>query len=403
MCVLSLMDGVLYSPKMESLTNELEKLDIAYSIVYVSNKEDLAIAVRELSTASAIAFDAEGVKLGRSGPLTVAAFGAIDSSASLPIYVVDVQELGGNDVFGKSDASSRSHLEIIFSKSDGSLRSLLENKTIEKVTFDCRADSDALFHQFGVKLNGVLDMQVLDQGIRIHKGSVPPQKCQYLTSGEIPALPNMDTVAARLGLSTAKLPKPHAYSSQVWAERPLKASAIAYAANDVHVIRQMFIKSRSVQLERQLKNAVMEHSKRYEGMFRDLDSAAHSVKMLDKTFLCEEHPIIQESALPTSHPRLPAESQRQSLGREKWDAAVHALLTKDTSNPSKVFNNVLFILQHNDWYTTEAYAYLRQLSASYPFTAKQRARIRSPPKLERSEDYDDDYYCDSDDDSYSYY
>ena len=43
---------------------------------------------------------------------------------------------------------------------DHGLRALLESTTIVKLFFDCRRDSDALYHQFGVQLHCVLDTQV---------------------------------------------------------------------------------------------------------------------------------------------------------------------------------------------------------------------------------------------------
>lgn len=45
---------------------------------------------------------------------------------------------------------------------DGSepLRGLLEDPAVTKLMFDCRRDSDALFHQFQVRLAGVLDVQL---------------------------------------------------------------------------------------------------------------------------------------------------------------------------------------------------------------------------------------------------
>ncbi len=42
----------------------------------------------------------------------------------------------------------------VFSKTLPSFHSLLEDSAVTKVTFDCRCDSNALFHQFGVFLAG---------------------------------------------------------------------------------------------------------------------------------------------------------------------------------------------------------------------------------------------------------
>ena len=103
-----------------------------YKVVYVSTEEQLLQAVAEISKSNCIAFDCEGVDLGRDGPLTVATFSTLASEA--PIYVVDVQGLGGDKVFASS-----------------AFKGILASKGQRKIMFDCRADSDALFHQFGVR------------------------------------------------------------------------------------------------------------------------------------------------------------------------------------------------------------------------------------------------------------
>lgn len=51
---------------------------------------------------------------------------------------------------------------------DGSatLKSLLENTSIAKAFFDVRNDSDALYNQFEVYLQGVVDLQLMEWKIR---------------------------------------------------------------------------------------------------------------------------------------------------------------------------------------------------------------------------------------------
>ncbi|KAK4636031.1 hypothetical protein CLAFUW4_01299 [Fulvia fulva] len=42
------------------------------------------------------------------------------------------------------------------------LKAVLEDESMSKAIFDCRTDSDALFSHFGIKLAGVVDIQLLD-------------------------------------------------------------------------------------------------------------------------------------------------------------------------------------------------------------------------------------------------
>ena len=51
------------------------------------------------------------------------------------------------------------------------LKSILESESQEKLMFDCREQSDALWHQFQVKLSGVLDLQLLEVIYRRQKSA----------------------------------------------------------------------------------------------------------------------------------------------------------------------------------------------------------------------------------------
>lgn len=85
-----------------------------------------------------IAVDCEGVSLSRKGELTILSIATREK-----VYIFDVLKVG----------------KAIFS---GGLKEILEDSTQQKLTFDCRQDSDALWHQFNVKLAGVLDLQLLE-------------------------------------------------------------------------------------------------------------------------------------------------------------------------------------------------------------------------------------------------
>lgn len=73
--------------------------------------------------------------------------------------MIDVQALGGRAAFCTTG-----------------LGELLASRDVLKITFDCRADSDALYHQFGVRLGAVLDLQVYEQAVRLTNGSSLPER-----------------------------------------------------------------------------------------------------------------------------------------------------------------------------------------------------------------------------------
>ena len=326
--------------------------------VFVDNEDQLIKAVTELSTHSEVAFDTEGVELGRNGRLTIATFGGLDT-ADAPIYVVDVLVLGG---------------ERVFSRELPSFRCLLEDITIKKVTFDCRCDSDALLHQFDVRLRGVLDLQVFDQAARIHTfGEAPPERCPYVkVGGGTRYLQGVESVLARYpdptnNAAIRKLPAPHRDNTEVWGKRPLSADAVAYAAVDVHINKVLLERMREHDVSDLLMQGVFTHSRRYEGQFRDRPEEVN--RLIEKDFVMEEHAIVSASDLPADHPRICP--MRRLQGRKKWDDAVTLLQSDDRREFNRAFNLCLFVFQHDDWYTEEGLTHLRQLVRTYPYFTRK--------------------------------
>ena len=101
-------------------------------------------ACDHLCSFNELAFDCEGVDLGRGGKLTLIQLMAKDDK----ILIFDVLALG----------------ESVFQNTG--LREILESKEIRKVMFDCRGDSDSLWEEYKVKLTNVLDMQLLEYMVR---------------------------------------------------------------------------------------------------------------------------------------------------------------------------------------------------------------------------------------------
>ena len=109
----------------------------------VDNELALSDAISELNkytqgNNNLLAVDCEGVSLSRKGELTI-----LSIATKEKVYIFDVFKVG----------------KAIFS---GGLKEILEDSTRQKLSFDCRQDSDALWHQFNVKLAGVLDLQLLE-------------------------------------------------------------------------------------------------------------------------------------------------------------------------------------------------------------------------------------------------
>ena len=118
-----------------------DKNDYDYRLI--NDETGLKDAISELKEKIAerntlLAVDCEGDSLSRKGALTI-----ITVATEEKVYIFDVLKLG----------------QLVFTSG---LREILEDKSREKLTFDCRQDSDALWHQFKLKLSGVLDLQLLE-------------------------------------------------------------------------------------------------------------------------------------------------------------------------------------------------------------------------------------------------
>lgn len=108
------------------------------SIVLVDSISACKHAVSEISTHRLVSVDLEGVELCRTGEICIL-------QVALPnhrVFLFDICAL-------RADAFEA-----------GGLREILSGPSPLKLMYDCRADADALFHQYRVQLDGVYDLQV---------------------------------------------------------------------------------------------------------------------------------------------------------------------------------------------------------------------------------------------------
>ena len=94
--------------------------------------------------------DIEGIRLGRHGSISILQLYHLPQNH---VYLVDIFVLGSKAF----DTANRSGTTF---------RTVLESANVPKVFFDVRNDSDALHAQFGVKLQGVHDVQLLEVATR---------------------------------------------------------------------------------------------------------------------------------------------------------------------------------------------------------------------------------------------
>ena len=165
-------------------------------------------AVKELKKQKEIALDCEGFSLGRKGTLDIVTIGTMNKK----VFLFDITQL-------KSTAF------------DHGLRDLLQSDrdTMTKLMFDCRNDSDALLHLFNVKLDGVLDLQVVDylrrKGMKkVNEDPVAIRGLDKIIDGGVASL------KSRIG---DQIKNASIRGQNIWIARPLGPELENYCALDV--------------------------------------------------------------------------------------------------------------------------------------------------------------------------
>ncbi|KAF4998971.1 hypothetical protein FGRMN_2770 [Fusarium graminum] len=141
---------------MESITDSLAtvKLDKKPKVIWADNEAAISQLVNAIEHDQKdtpwIFVDLEGVNLSRQGTISIMQiYDAIDDCT----YLIDVHTLG-KKCFSTADEHGRT------------LKNILEDKSIIKVFFDVRNDSDALYGHYRIALEGVHDLQLMELASR---------------------------------------------------------------------------------------------------------------------------------------------------------------------------------------------------------------------------------------------
>lgn len=173
-----------------------------------------------------LAFDMEGVKLGRNGETCYLQLRDFVNKTS---YLIDLLAL--------------KHHAFTITAEDGhtTLKSILEDETLVMMIFDCRQDCDTLFHQYGVKTRGVLDLQIVKMLTRrfyskYRIGCVDTMR-QIVLSGKDKA----DWDKGRSFVFSKDYKHYHFKDKyEVFKLRPLPAELKCYAINDFRFLLQLW-------------------------------------------------------------------------------------------------------------------------------------------------------------------
>jgi len=223
--------------------------------------EALETALKYIASSGVISVDCEGVKLDRTGELCL-----IQIATTYHVFIFDALSLG----------------EVLFDKG---LRSILQSQNIVKVFYDCRGDSDILYHQYGVELNGVLDVALTEVFYRWLNGlGIPRYLKGYKKSVEsYLKISNPNFFALKEKVSAMMT----ATGAACWRERPLSKDLLEYAAYDVKYLRELHMKLIENMSKRDMKTLYSASSK-FVAMKRDnLMDKGDPMSLVDPTlFSC---------------------------------------------------------------------------------------------------------------------
>ncbi|KAK4690478.1 exonuclease 3'-5' domain-containing protein 1, partial [Lecanoromycetidae sp. Uapishka_2] len=171
-------------------------------------------------------FDLEGQELSRTG--TISIFQLLVHPQD-QVYLIDIHVLGDT--------------AFVTAGTDGNtLRGVLESPSIPKACFDVRNDSDALYHHFGISLQGIHDIQLMENASRGHQSS------RRLLNGLIKCI-EADTYLTMQEKQAWRIVKDQGVklfapekggSYEVFNSRPLHDDIKAYCVQDVRLLTTLW-------------------------------------------------------------------------------------------------------------------------------------------------------------------
>ena len=174
--------------------------------------------------------DLEGVNLCREGSISILTL-LIDTGVSTRrVGLIDVHTLGAQ-AFNTAGAKRKT------------LKDVLQDERIPKVFFDVRNDSDALFAHFGVALQGIEDVQLMESATRKTTASR-----KFLNGLTKCVENNLPMPICGSGLVSWKLAKEkgerlfkaeHGGSYDVFNQRPIPEDISSYCVGDVQYLPEL--------------------------------------------------------------------------------------------------------------------------------------------------------------------
>jgi exonuclease 3'-5' domain-containing protein 1 len=171
--------------------------------------------------------DLEGVNLSREGSISILTLLVQPVNPQRRAYLIDIHTLG-SAAFTTKGAKGLS------------LQNILESPTIPKVFFDVRNDSDALYAHYNIALQGVVDIQLMENASRTGSMEFLKGLAKCINSN------NFITHAEREGFKAQKVKGELLFnpdkggSYEVFNARPLSKDIMAYCVGDVQHLPSLY-------------------------------------------------------------------------------------------------------------------------------------------------------------------
>jgi len=179
-----------------------------YGYILVDSVEKLTFASSYLQNERVISVDCEGTNLSRHGKVCL-----LQIATERETFLFDVLSLGSTTF-------------------EHGIENILQDHKIMKVMHDCRADSDALFHQFSVRLANVYDLQTVHAlHQKVSESWTPKNRASLTDLVKAYAPQEANALAYKVKLRPQFKDNP-----TMWEQRPLSQLLINYACADVRMM-----------------------------------------------------------------------------------------------------------------------------------------------------------------------
>ena len=254
-----------------------ESVSNSNKYVWVDTPELMTKAIKEIERHRKVALVCEGLKVSRSGAVDIVCVGIqngkmfmfdiTDHGTWLDAGLRDLLECGSEPVLGRGDK-----VKDKFDKMKRMCERRLSNDSLPevksskvKLMFDCRNDADALLHRHNVRLDGVLDLQLLEivhrRKIRLnHELLRDMEECLETYANDI-----QNKISKHRGMDLFE--EASRTGRNPWTVRPLSPELIDSLAADVNslfALNDVLRRNKSVEQ----MSLVLESSKRYADYFR---------------------------------------------------------------------------------------------------------------------------------------